>query len=107
VFNKFLEQSVQTRNALEEWHQNQVKSLAIDLDKKRISKSGVEGFFAAIPEIVVGDWKYKRLDDSLVQKMTTQSESATSVPTRISDVYDNDVEIVIKDGKYYYLHSAN
>jgi len=103
LFNKFLEQSVQTRNALEQWHDNQVKALSIDLDKKRISKSGVEGFFAAIPAIVVADWKYKQLDDSLVQKITTQSKSTTSVPTGVADVYDKDVEIVIKDGKYYLL----
>jgi hypothetical protein len=103
LFNKFLEQSLQTRNALEQWHDNQVKALSIDLDKKRISKSGVEGFFAAIPAIVVDDWKYKRLDDSLVQKITTQSTSATSTSTGIADVYDKDVEIVIKDGKYYLL----
>ena len=103
VFNKFLEQSLQTRTSLEQWHRNQVKSLSIDLDKKRISKSGVEGFFAAIPAIIIDDLKYKQMEDGLIQKITTQSKSTAITPTGIADVYDKDVEIIVKDGKYYLL----
>lgn len=49
LFNKYLEQSVQTRNSLEQWHDRQVKSLCIDLEKNRISKTGIAGFLGLYP----------------------------------------------------------
>lgn len=106
LFNKFLEQSVQTRNVLELWHDKQVKALSIDLDKNRISKSGVEGFFSAIPAFVDEKWKYKELKQGLVQKINTQSQTKLQALNEPETVYDEDVQIIIKDGKYYFLHES-
>lgn len=107
LFNKFLEQSVQTRNLLEQWHDRQVKSLCIDLDKKRMSKTGFEGFFSAIPGFVDDKWKYKELKKGLVQKINTQTKPKPKVLNKLKEVYDEDVQIIIKDGKYYFLHEAS
>jgi hypothetical protein len=106
LFNKFLEQSVQTRNSLEQWHDKQVKVLSIDLDKNRISKSGVEGFFSVIPAFVDDKWKYKELKRGLVQKINTQSKSKPKALNEPEAVYDEDVQLIIKDGKYYFFHEA-
>jgi len=106
LFNKYLEQSVQTRKLLEQWHDNQVKVLSIDLNKNRISKSGVEGFFSAIPALVDDKWKYKELNRGLVQKINTQSKSKLKAINEMEDVYDEDVQLIIKEGKYYFLHDT-
>ncbi|MDD3893607.1 MAG: topoisomerase IV [Syntrophomonadaceae bacterium] len=106
LFNKFLEQSVQTRNSLEQWHDKQVEVLSIDLDKNRISKSGVEGFIWALPGFVDDKWKYKELEQGLVQKINTQTKRKPKALNEPKAVYDEDVQLIIKDGKYYFLHEA-
>lgn len=107
LFNKFFEQSVQTRNLLEQWHDRQVKSLCIDLGKNRITKTGVEGFFSAIPGFVDDKWKYKDLKQGLVQKINTQIKPKPKALNKPEEIYDEDVQIIIKDGKYYFLHEAS
>jgi len=107
LFNKFFEQSVQTRNLLEQWHDRQVKSLCIDLGKNRITKTGVEGFFSAIPGFVDDKWKYKGLKQGLVQKINTQIKPKPKALNKPEEIYDEDVQIIIKDGKYYFLHEAS
>lgn len=107
LFNKFFEQSVQTRNLLEQWHDRQVKSLCIDLGKNRITKTGVEGFFSAIPGFMDDKWKYKDLKQGLVQKINTQIKPKPKALNKPEEIYDEDVQIIIKDGKYYFLHEAS
>jgi hypothetical protein len=107
LFNKFLEQSVQTRELLEQWHDRQVKSLCIDLDKNRISKTGVKRFFSAIPGFVDDKWKYNELKQGLVQKINIQIKSKPKALNKPEEVYDEDVQIIIKDGKYYFLHEVS
>jgi len=106
LYSKFLQQSIQTRNALEQWHNNQVQALRIDLDKNRISKSGIEGVVSAIPGLVDDNWKYKVLKQGLVNKINAQAKGTPKMSEKLMDVYDDDVEIIIKDGKYYYLHKS-
>lgn len=68
IFNAYLKQSNQIRASLEEWHEKQVESLGIDIDKNRISKKGIEGFFAAIPGFVDNNLNYKELKNGLGKK---------------------------------------
>jgi len=103
MFYTFLEQSNKVRTALDEWHQQQVGLLGIDIDKNRINKTGVEGFFAAIPGLVDDKWKYKELKTGLGQKINAQKTTNQLMIGKPVDVFDNDVQIIIKDGKYFYL----
>jgi len=106
LFNKFLEQSIQTRSSLEQWHDRQVKSLCIDLDKNRISKTGFTSFLWAVPGFVDEKWKYKQLKQGLVQQINSQSPPKGKALNTPEAVYDEDVQIIIKDGKYFYFREA-
>ena len=106
IFNAYLKQSNQIRVTLEEWHKVQVESLGIDIQKNRISKKGIEGFFATIPGFVDDKWNYKELENGLVQKINAQKTKNQLMLNEPEDVFDKDVQIIIKDGKYYYLHEA-
>jgi hypothetical protein len=104
LYNSYLGQSQNTRVILEEWHDKQVALLKIDLDKNRKSRSGVEGFFAAIPAFVIDDkWKYKELKAGLAHKINTQAQTNLNAVKKSRAVYEEDVQIIIKDGKYFYL----
>lgn len=104
LFNTYLERSIQIRTTLQQWHTKQVESLKIDLDNNRVSKSGIEGFFSKIPGLVDDNWNYKELQQGLNEKISTQSQDDSLAFTEPEEVYSKDVPIVIKDGKYYYLH---
>lgn len=107
IFNAYLKQSNQIRAALEGWHEKQVESLGIDIDKNRISKKGIEGFFAAIPGFVDDNLNYKELKNGLGQKINAQKSKNQLMLNEPEDVYGKDVQIIIKDGKYYYLHESS
>lgn len=103
VFIAYLKQSNQLRTALVEWHQKQVLSLCIDIDKNRRSKTGLESIFSAIPALIDNKWHYKELEDGVGRKIYTQKEKNKLTLGDPEDIYSKDVQIIIKDGKYYYL----
>lgn len=105
-FNKYLELSVQTRTLLGQWHDRQAKVLRIDLEKERITKAGFEAVVSVIPGLFDDKFKYNGLSQSLVNEISTQAKNIPESPAELKHVYDDDVEIIIKDGKYYYLHES-
>jgi len=102
TYQKYLDLSAQANSLLGEWHDKQVKTHKIDLSKNRKSKSGIEGFIASIPSMFDDDYKYKVLKYGLADKITSQVQSNSIVAIEQKAVYDDDVKIVIKDGKYHY-----
>jgi hypothetical protein len=102
LFNKFLEQSVAARDVLEQWHDKQVEALKIDLDNNRKSKN----WFAALPGIVNENWKYQSLTQGLAEKINNQSQTTPLSLSKPKEVFEEDVEIIIRDEKYYYLHGS-
>jgi len=107
TFNKYLEQSVQTRTLLGQWHNRQSNTLRIDLEKERITKAGFEAVVSAIPSLFDDKFKYNELSQSLVSEISTQTENIPESPAEPKQIYDDDVEIIIKDGKYYYLNESH
>lgn len=106
-YNKYLEQSVQTRTLLGEWHDRQVKALRIDLNNGRVSKAGFEAVISAIPGLIDDKFNYKELKQSLAHEISTQANPTLGSSEAPKQVYDEDVTIIIKDGKYYYLPEAS
>lgn len=84
----------------EQWHDAQVEALKIDLDKNRKSKT----WFAALPGIVNENWKYQSLSQGLAEKINNQSQTRPLSSGEPKAVFEEDVEIIIRDGKYFYLH---
>ena len=110
LFNTYRGQSIQTRNALKLWHDRQTKALRIELKKNRISKSGIDGIVSgvvsAIPILGDDNWNYKELEQGLADKISAQSKNNLNLLEKPLEIYEDNVEIIIKDGKYYYLHEA-
>lgn len=106
TYSKYLGQSQQTRTLLGQWHDRQVKALRIDLEKERITKAGFKAVVSAIPGLFDDKFKYNELSQNLVSEISTQAKNIPESPAEPKKVYDDDVEIIIKNGKYYYLHES-
>lgn len=103
TFNLYLEQSNKVRKALLDWHNNHIETLSIDVSRNRIRKSGLEGVLAEVPAVMDKKWKYKELQAGLTQKISAQTISNKILYEKHNDIYNQDLQIVIKEGKYYYL----
>lgn len=102
VYQDYLGQSTGARKILGNWHESQIASLSIDLDKERKAKSGL----ASLPGLVHEKWKYHLITQDFSQKINSQKQTTLSFPTLSREIYKEDVEIIVRDGKYYYLHSG-
>lgn len=98
IFNLYLEQSTRTRNGLLEWHNKHLDSLGIDMSQNRIRRCGLEGVMAEVPAVIDKKWKY-----GLIQKISSQTMTNQLLLDKPKDIYDKDVQIVIKKGKYFYI----
>jgi len=103
MFNGYVTQSNDALSKLEKWHEIQTKYLGIDIDNHRIKKSGIEGVFGEVQGIINNDWKYKPLDDNMEKKIISQTVNKKLEVTPPDEVLNKDIEIVAKDGKFYYL----
>ena len=106
LLKKYLEQSAQARAHLAAWHDRQVERLQIDLSQERRSRLGWDAFLAAVPSMIDDKFKYRALEQGLVNEIGTQANAVLGRRGDLEDVYDDDVEIIIKDGKYYLLHES-
>lgn len=107
VYSKYLGQSQQTRTLLGQWHDKQVAALRIDLNKERISKVGFEAVISAPLGLIDDRFKFKALKQNLASEISTQAKHSLVNSAKPKQVYDEDVKIIMKDGKYYYLHETS
>ena len=104
-YNNLLNHSNESRKLVPNWHLSNVKKLGIELDNNRFKKQGIEGIVAKPLSLVDKKWDYKKLESNLKNKIINQSQNIQTVINRPDELFDEDVELIIKDGKYYYLPS--
>ncbi|OFI49311.1 hypothetical protein BG261_01645 [Floricoccus tropicus] len=100
IYNKYLQQSNLTRDLLADWHEFQIEHFNIDLENKRREKRDL---FGRAQGAIREEWKYKDVSEDTVQKINTQREDKILKLEEPKDYLDKDVEIIVDDGKYYYL----
>ena len=77
--------------------------LRIDLRKERIAKAGIEAVISIPFGWIDEKHSYKAIKKTTVQEIASQANSAFGNAEQLMDVYIEDVELISKDGKYYYL----
>jgi len=105
-FSKFLPYAKQADEALKSlkaWHKETGVALEIDLDANRRRRQGVEGFFMNIPALFNDNLHYKSVSESTASMISKQSERQQIVQQDESDLFAEDVRLVAKDGKLFYL----
>lgn len=103
LYNIYIEQSTDARNLLNQWHDESIKTFALDLDNKRYAKQGWEGLLFEIFGRIVNDWKYNEIPDSVITQIYKQLDNSLEIKNTTENLLEKETKIISKDGKYYYL----
>jgi len=97
-----------TQQRLAGWHEDTTKRLSIDTDEVRRKRAGFDSVVHFIPGLINDKNNYRSIETETARMIVSQSSGHTEMhmPDQ-SNLYSEDVQIVSKDGKLYYLPSSN
>lgn len=100
----YAKQAKEARISLAEWHNATEKRLKIDTEETRRKRLGFDKAFYFIPGLFDDDYNFKEIDKDTAsmieeQKLCLPSEHSWDT----SDLYTEDVQLISKNGKIYYL----
>lgn len=100
----YAKQAEEARISLAEWHNATEKRLKIDTEETRRKRLGFDKAFYFIPGLFDDDYNFKEIDKDTAsmieeQKLCLPSEHSWDT----SDLYTEDVQLISKNGKIYYL----
>lgn len=104
LYLPYAKQSEGTLAKLNEWHDEHVKRLEINVEESRRKRQGVEGFFMGALGLFNDDFNYKKMSQSTIARIEHQAENASTIKgVEGEDLYQEDVRLIAKDGKLFYL----
>lgn len=104
----YARQCAQVENQLEEWHGAVVSNLEIDLVKSRRRKQRLEAAAWTVPGLFNDDLNYVKIPSLTKARIDRQSSGdVTAKPRETTDFYGQDVHIVKRGGKTYFLPIAS
>ena len=100
----YTKQVEDTQTLLTNWHQSSIKRLEIDTNESRRKRDGFDNVIHLIPGLFNEDLKFREIDEKTVGMITTQvSGQSIKSAHDTSDLYAEDVQLISKDGKIYYM----
>ena len=96
----------QTKEKLEKWHYAQADRLHIDVEHGMRKRVGFDSFIHQIPSWINEDNKFRPIAQSAVKQIQSQTSASNHVRSVDTvDLFQEDVRIIGKEGKLYYLPS--
>lgn len=91
-------------NQLCSWHQVQVEKFKINVEESNRKRIGFDSFFHTIPGWINEKNRYRSVSENTVKKIVDQT-NRYDIPqkTDMIDLFQEDVKIIAKEGKIYYL----
>lgn len=93
-----------TQARLTAWHEGTAERLGIEMDESRRKRAGFDGVVHFIPGLFNDDLNFRGIEERTASMITEQKighDSAHKMDK--SELYAEDVQIISKDGKLYYL----
>lgn len=87
------------------WHKNQCEVLRIDLDESRRKHTGFLGWLEKPISWINDDWNYEKVGTQTVRMIKGQTADVGEITFTSDNLFEEDVEIIARNGKYYYLPS--
>lgn len=100
----YTKQVKDTQERLTAWHDGTTQRLGIETDEIRRKRAGFDGVMHFLPGLFNDDFNFRSIEKKTAKMITAQvsgQESLHIVDT--SELYAEDVQLISKDGKLYYL----
>ena len=107
MYVPFVKQAEDALSMLNEWHTSNTKRLEIDTSSTRRKRQGIEGFFMSIPAVFNNDLNYKNISSRTAKMISQQSHAVAEMRPDGLDFFQEDVQLIAKEGKLYYLPPSN
>lgn len=93
-----------TQELLTAWHQGTTEDLGVDTDEIRRKRAGFDRVIHFLPGLFKEDFNFRSIEKKTARMITTQA-SGHEEPYYMdtTELYNEDVQLVAKDGKIYYL----
>ena len=93
----------ETQYRLTEWHQNTTKRLDVNTAEIRRKREGWDKAIHFIPGLINDDWNFRSISEKTADMIDFQAGGHSKLHHDDSDFYLEDVQLISKDGKVYYL----
>lgn len=93
-----------TQELLTAWHQGTTEHLGVDTDEIRRKRVGFDRVIHFLPGLFSDDFNFRSIEKKTARMITTQASGhEDSDYMDATEFYDEDVQLIAKDGKIYYL----
>jgi len=104
LLSTYQEQIGDTHERINVWHYKTAKRLGIKIDEICRKRAGFDGAIHFIPGLLKDEYKFRSIDMNTVKMIIEQAmgyEEQCAAYT--SELYNEDVQLISKDGRLYYL----
>lgn len=102
----YTQQVAQTQTQLTHWHQDTIARLGVDTAEARRKRDGLDRAIHFIPGLFDDAANFRPISKSTAKMIYSQSIGNTAPYLDESDLYVQDVQLIAKGGKIFYLPSS-
>ncbi|MDZ5501333.1 hypothetical protein U1303_00560 [Enterococcus cecorum] len=100
----YTKQVSDTQERLTAWHDGTTQRLGIETDEIRRKRAGFDSVIHFIPGLFNDDFNFRSIEKKTAKMITAQASGHASLHVvDTSELYAEDVQLISKDGKIYYL----
>ena len=99
----YTQQVEETQSRLTQWHQDTTKRLNVNTAEIRRKREGWDKAIHFIPGLINDDWNFRSISEKTADMIDFQAGGHSKLHHDDSDFYLEDVQLISKDGKVYYL----
>lgn len=104
LLSTYQEQIGDTHERINVWHYKTAKRLGIKIDEICRKRAGFDGAIHFIPGLLKDEYKFRSIDMNTVKMIIEQAMGyEEQCATYTSELYNEDVQLISKDGRLYYL----
>ena len=96
-------QVAETQDRLTAWHKKNKENLDIDIDGIRRRRDGFDKMIHFIPGLIKDEHNFRELEENTVNMIRNQVSGNSREYQNQSELYQEDVQLISKNGKIYYL----
>lgn len=108
LFSIYQKNAAETQKRLTCWHVETTTRLNIDTSESRRKRDGFDGKIHSLLGFFNSDWNFRPIEEDTANTIKFQAEGYISgYKQDTSDLYSDDVQLFLKDGKIFYLPAEN